>query len=236
MQAGSAQLRRVSACWSKRIVAPNQRTAPGRDRVTIDIAADILLSGSGSTVPLQNGDVVRVFPISERVRNRITVSGNVNLPGPQGLTPGMTLSQALREKVGPKSDTYLGEVLITRLRSDSSRVQLRATLADTIGNVINDLALQEDDEIMVYSLTTFRANRYVAIGGAVNKGGRFPYREGMRLRDLVLLANGVQESAWLVEAEIAGFRRLATVGALRRRFVYHWTRHIFLPAGRTATT
>jgi polysaccharide export outer membrane protein len=186
----------------ERIVAPDQRREPGRDRITIEIAADVLLAGTGAAVPLQNGDVVRVFPISERVRNRIIVAGNVNQPGAQGLTPGMKLSDALR-KVGLKSDTYLGEVLVTRLRSDSTRVQLRAALADTTGRVINDLPLQEDDEITVYSLTTFRPDRYVAIGGAVKDGGRFPFREGMTLRDLVLLANGVQESAWLKEAEIA---------------------------------
>ncbi|MDB4891908.1 MAG: polysaccharide export protein [Gemmatimonadetes bacterium] len=185
-----------------RIVAPDQRRGPGRDRITIEVSADVLLAGTGAAVPLQNGDVVRVFPISERVRNRIVVGGNVNQPGAQGLTPGMRLSDALR-KVGLKSDTYLGEVLVTRLRSDSTRVQLRAVLADTTGRVIDDLPLQEDDEITVYSLTTFRPSRYVAIGGAVNSGGRFPYREGMTLRDLVLLANGVQESAWLKEAEIA---------------------------------
>ena len=187
----------------ERIVAPDQRREQGRDRITIDVAADVLLAGTGSAVPLQNGDVVRVFPISDRVRNRVAVSGNVNQPGAQGLTAGMKLSDALRKAGGVKSDTYLGEVLITRLRGDSTRTQLRAVLADTTGRVINDLVLQEDDEITVYSLTTFRPARFVAIGGAVNGGGRFPYREGMMLRDLVLLANGVQESAWLKEAEIA---------------------------------
>jgi polysaccharide biosynthesis/export protein len=186
----------------ERILPPEQRREPGRDRITIDVSSDVLLAGSGAAVPLQNGDVVRVFPISERVRNRIILSGNVNQPGAQGLTPGMKLSDALR-KVGLKSDTYLGEVLITRLRGDSTRAQLRAVLADTTGRVINDFPLQEDDEITVYSLTTFRPDRYVAIGGAVKDGGRFPFREGMTLRDLVLLANGVQESAWLKEAEIA---------------------------------
>jgi protein involved in polysaccharide export with SLBB domain len=43
----------------------------------------------------------------------------------------------------------------------------------------------------------------VAIAGAVRGGGRYTYRDGMTLRDLVLLAGGVQESADLQEAEIA---------------------------------
>ena len=115
----------------------------------------------------------------------------------------MRLSDALRKAGGVQPDTYLGEVLVSRLRSDSTRMQLRAALADTAGRVVNDFPLQEDDSIQVFSLATFRPERYVAIGGAVKNGGRFPYREGMTLRDLVLLANGVQESAYLREAEIA---------------------------------
>lgn len=187
----------------ERIVAPELRSAPGRDRITVDVASGVLVHGNGSAVSLQDGDVVRVFPIAERIRNRIVVSGNVYQPGLQGFTPGMKLSDALRKAGGLQPDTYLGEVLITRLRSDSTREQLRATLADTTGIVIDDLPLHEDDEITVYSLTTFRPARYVAIGGAVKRAGRFPYREGMTLRDLVLLANGVDESAYLREAEIA---------------------------------
>ncbi|HEY2027306.1 MAG TPA: SLBB domain-containing protein [Gemmatimonadaceae bacterium] len=187
----------------ERIVPPTERTVGGHDRVTVDVSSAQLLSATGPLVPLRNGDVVRSFPISARVRNRITVAGNVYQPGVQGLTPGMKLSDALRTAGGVQPDTYLGEVLVTRLRSDSTRMQLRATLADTTGAVVNDLPLQEDDSIQVFSLTTFRPNRYVAIGGAVKSGGRFPYRAGMTLRDLVLLANGVQESAYLREAEIA---------------------------------
>ena len=187
----------------ERIVPASERAVPGRDRVTIDVTSADLLSATGPMVALRNGDVVRVFPISARVRNRIAVAGDVYQPGPQALTPGLKLSDALRKAGGVQPDAYLGEVLISRLQSDSTRIQLRAALADTAGHVVNDLTLQEDDSIQVFSLTTFRPVRYVAIGGAVKNGGRFPYRAGMTLRDLVLLAGGVQESAYLREAEIA---------------------------------
>ena len=119
--------------------------------------------------------------------DRIVQGGNVVTPGPQGLRPGMTVSDALRA-ARLKPDTYLGEVLITRLLSDSSRVQLRAQLQDTSGTVVNDFPLQENDQIEVFSLTTFRPVRYVAAVGYVNKPGRYTFREGMTLLDLVLLA------------------------------------------------
>jgi polysaccharide biosynthesis/export protein len=69
--------------------------------------------------------------------------------------------------------------------------------------VVSDLALQEEDEIRVFSRSAFLPTRYVSVVGAVRNPGRVPYREGMTMRDLVLLAGGVTEDADLREAEIA---------------------------------
>jgi polysaccharide biosynthesis/export protein len=150
-----------------------------------------------------DGDVVRVLKVSDRIRNRVTVRGNVFTPGAVGLTTGMRLSEAIRKSGGLKPDTYLGQVLITRLNSDSTRTQLRAQLADTLGAVVNDPILMEEDEVRVFGRSEFRPVRYVAVTGAVRRSGRYPYREGMTVRDLVLLAGGLQESALLTEAEVA---------------------------------
>jgi polysaccharide biosynthesis/export protein len=184
----------------ERVLPPNQRSEDGRDRVTVDVDLE---SSAASQFRLAAGDVVHVFPVTERVRNTIFVRGNVWAPGRQGFTPGMKIADAIQAAGGPKPDVFLGRVLVSRLRPDSSRIQLRASLADSSGTVVNDFALQEDDVIELFSLTRFRPERYVSIGGAVRRGGRFPYREGMTMRDLVLMAGGLQESAYLREAEIA---------------------------------
>ena len=68
-----------------RILPPADRT-PGRARVTVDVDSPLLAAATGPAVPLQNGDVVRVFSVADRVRNRIFVEGNVFQPGAQGIT------------------------------------------------------------------------------------------------------------------------------------------------------
>ena len=176
---------------------------PGRARATIDVRVPAGRIEDLPAMPLLGGDEVRVLPIDERVRMRIRVDGHVWAPGPQGYRSGLTLSAALRAAGGLKPDAYLGQVAIRRLQSDSTRIQLRAMVRDTTGAVVEDLALQEDDEITVYSLTEFRPERYVAIGGSVKRSGRYPYRERMTIRDLVLEAGGLTEGAYLQEAEIA---------------------------------
>jgi polysaccharide biosynthesis/export protein len=187
----------------ERIVPPAQRAPGGRDRVITEIVSDAFMTGTGPSVAIEPGDVIRVFSVASRVRNRIQVSGDVWLPGSIGIAPGMRVSDALKLAGGVRPDVYLGQILITRTMPDSSRVQLRAALRDTTGAVINDLPLQEDDDIRVFSVSEFRPTRYVAINGAVRKSGQFPYREGMTVRDLVLLAGGLDQSAYLNAAEIA---------------------------------
>jgi polysaccharide biosynthesis/export protein len=200
-------------------ILPVEMRSPGRDRVVVDVTSEGAIDGRVAAVPMFAGDVVRVFPVASRVRNRVTVRGNVWSPGAQGIQPGATrLSDALRMAGGVKPDTYLGQVLVSRLRPDSTRVQLRATLVDTLGNVVNDFVVAEDDEIRVFSRSEFREPMYVAITGAVNRAGRFPYREGITVRDLVLLAGGLDQGALLTEAEIARLPQDRTGGRTAETF------------------
>ena len=198
MTGGFTELADQRRVFVERVLPAGQRTAEGRDRTVLEVS----MAGVSST-RTEAGDVIRAGAISDRVRGRVVVRGNVWSPGTIAVGAGMRLSDALRKAGGPKPDSYLGRVLITRLRSDSTRVQLRAALRDTTGAAIDDLALQDDDEVRVFSLTEFRPLRFVSIAGAVRKGGRFPYREGMTVRDLVLLGGGLDQSAFLNEAEVA---------------------------------
>ncbi|MEN9790482.1 MAG: hypothetical protein RLZZ63_140 [Gemmatimonadota bacterium] len=209
----------VSRVQIVRILPAVERIGSGRERVILDISAEGPSIEAFPNVEIRGGDELRIFPVTNRVRNRVTVEGHVWTPGPQAFATGMKLSDALRAAGGTQPDAYLGQVAITRLQPDSTRIQLRATLRDTTGAVVNDLALADDDVITVYSLTTFRPRRFVAIGGSVVRGGRYPFHEGMTLRDLVLAAGGMREGAWLREAEIARmpatFERGVTAQTLR---------------------
>jgi protein involved in polysaccharide export with SLBB domain len=208
----SALRRRIQI---NRILPPAQRGPNGRDRVVIDIGPEQLDSGAPQFA-VEAGDRVSVFGVAERRRSLVTVRGNVWQEGEVGYTPGMTLQDALRLAGGAKPDVYLDEILISRLDPDSTRFQLRAAFADSTGRLRENLALREDDDITIFSRTTFRPLRYVAVTGAVRKAGRIPYRQGMTLRDAILEADGVTEDALLTEAEIARVPDDRTGGTLAR--------------------
>jgi protein involved in polysaccharide export with SLBB domain len=82
------------------------------------------------------------------------------------------------------------------------------------GVVIPPLALEDGDSVVVDSVTGPDASLYVTIGGMVRKPGRYPWREGMTLKDLVLLARGPTVGAYLVEAEIGRLPEDRTGGQL----------------------
>ncbi len=186
-----------------RILPPDSAREGGRARIVIDLGADQFAGGVAPTFPMAQGDSVTIFEVAERVRGFVTVKGNVWVEGQVGFAPGLKLSEAIRLAGGPKPDVYLPQILVSRLRSDSTRVQLRSSFADSTGALTRDLALEEEDEIEVFSRTAFRAVRYISVVGAVRNPGRVSYREGMTVRDAVLLAGGVTEDAYLKEAEIA---------------------------------
>jgi protein involved in polysaccharide export with SLBB domain len=199
-----------------RILPPGTRGPGGNARVVVDVAADQLAGGVVPGVPMAPGDSVTVLAVADRVRGYVTVKGNVWVEGQVGFTPGMKLSDALRIAGGPKPDVYLERILISRTHEDSTRAQLRSAFADSTGRLTEDIMLQEEDEVRVFSRATFLAAPYVTIVGAVRNPGRIPYREGMTMRDVVLLADGVTEDADLSEAEIARRDAGEDPGALAR--------------------
>jgi polysaccharide export outer membrane protein len=197
-----------------RILPPDARGSGNRARVVVDVGPDQFAGGTVPAVPMASGDSVTVLAVPSRQRGYVTVKGNVWVEGEVGFTPGMKLSDAVRLAGGPKPDVYLDRILVSRTNDDSTRVQLRSAFADSTGRVKEDVILQDEDEIRVFSRGAFLPDRYVTIVGAVRNPGRVPYREGMTMRDLVLLANGVTEDADVTEAEIARRAEGADPGTL----------------------
>jgi polysaccharide export outer membrane protein len=197
-----------------RILGPESRPGAGRARVVVDVGPEQMAGGTVPAVPMSPGDSVTVLSIAERQRGYVTVKGNVWVEGQVGFHPGLKLSEAIKLAGGPKPDVYLDRILVSRTNEDSSRIQLRSSFADTTGRVANDLALQEEDEVLIFSRSAFLPVRYVTVTGAVRRPGRVPFREGMTMRDLVLLADGVTEDADLREAEIARRSTSSDPGAL----------------------
>ncbi len=99
--------------------------------------------------------------------------------------------------------------------SDPGRELLPGPRSQVVGPVvIPGLSVQDGDSVVVDTVRALGDQYYVSIVGAVNKGGVYPWREGMTLRDLMLLARGPGVGADLNEAEVARMPSDRTKGQL----------------------
>jgi polysaccharide export outer membrane protein len=198
----------------ERILPAGQREPGGLDRVAVDVDDLTAVMGGSATsrVRLEPDDRITVYPVASRVRSRVTLQGNVWRPGPYSITPGMTLSRLLAEAGGLKTDTYRDRAHIVRLMPDSTRRLIAVDLRPLVGpdgRAMPSVApgadpeLREFDEVTVFAATGFRPAREIAVFGAVQRPGSFAFRDSMTLRDAVILAGGLRDEAYLVEAELS---------------------------------
>lgn len=190
-----ADLRRVQI---DRILPPEQRR-PGVMRTLFDVNVVALADEEGELVPLEAGDKVYVFAVTEKRRNTVSIRGNVWQPGIYELAPDMRLSDLVDRAGGIKEDTYTGRAQIIRI--DPNDLSRRIVAASLSGG--EDPRLREYDEVIIYSVADFREPRYVTIYGAVGAPGVYEYRDDMTLRDLIMMAGGLEDAAYLLEAEVA---------------------------------
>src|SRR5213078_295621 len=211
-----AALQRVSVY---RTLPAAQRTPGLPPRTVIDVrlspvpvgdpvGRDAEIRGSVLVPPfaVEDGDSVVADSIPLRgARNFVDIKGNVYLPGRYGLDPGMRLSGLVKRAGGLRPATYAGRAHVERLNpADSTRFVLPVELpSDSTKRWKEDPELREYDIVTIYGRPQMRDAMYVAISGMVNEPGQYPWRAGMTLRDLVLMAHGPKIGAYLKEAEVA---------------------------------
>jgi polysaccharide biosynthesis/export protein len=182
-----------------RILPPSMRS-PGRDRTLLDVDLVVLLEREGEVIPLEDGDIVTLFTVSEERRNRVSVTGGVRRPGNYEWRPGMTLADLVDRADGLDEGAYVHRALVYRLQQDRSRAMLRASLE---GPDPARLALADRDSVVVLREDSLRLPLTVTIQGFVKEPGEYPLAREMSLRDLVLAAGGFAEGANITMAEVA---------------------------------
>jgi len=154
---------------------------------------------------------------------RTEITGAVTRPAIYELRSGETLSDLLTASGGFRPNAQFKRIAIHRLlpaaeRSPGSPARAVVDVALTAGRrekgdvppgdglsgvSIPPLSLLDGDSVVVDSVSALAGQFYVAIAGMVKKPGVYAWRQGMTLRDLVLLARGPAIGADLREAEIA---------------------------------
>jgi polysaccharide biosynthesis/export protein len=185
-----------------RILPPNQRT-PGRYRTLIDV--DLTRLDTRADGRIEDGDVVHVFGVNDERRSRLWVEGGVRNPGLYEWYDGVTLWTLLNRADGLSESAYTPRAHILRLiEADGTRRLIRVSLErDAAGMPIHDVALADNDSIVILSRTELNTPEFVSISGYVKTPETYTFAEGMTLQDLILAAGGFTSGAYVLEAEIS---------------------------------
>lgn len=154
-----------------------------KDAVSLPTPQEIL-KGSAKAV-LQDGDEVLVQPGRDPSQKTVHVRGEVRFPGNYPWSEGVSAGAVLQMAGGPGKEAYLGRGVVERTENNGLRSQLRVTL-----DPASSLPLQPLDTITVYHRGKLLFQDSVTVSGAVRKPGKFAYRNGMTVKDLILQAGG----------------------------------------------
>ncbi len=156
-------------------------------------------------IPLQDGDIVKVFPIVPLVTNVVVLQGNVRRPGEYEWRRGMRAKDILPHGDSLLPDTFLEYALVTRLVPPDNHQEYRSF---DLGAVLfrsdyqNNIHLEPYDVVTVFNKWDMVPKERVRVTGAVNRPGEFDFRPNMRLSDLLKLAGGLSKYAYGDKAEL----------------------------------
>jgi protein involved in polysaccharide export with SLBB domain len=151
---------------------------------------------------LRSGDRFFIDSVLTRFDNRVTISGAVFHPGDYALEEAMTIGDLIRKADGIKEDAALARGVIRRLQGDYTPSMISFSVADALSGKQN-LALQREDSVVIYSKLGLRELYQVKIDGEVNQPGQYMYADSMQLEDLILIAGGLKDAASIKHVEIA---------------------------------
>jgi protein involved in polysaccharide export with SLBB domain len=165
-----------------------------------------VLNENYSKFNLQNGDYIKADSILNRFSNRVAISGAVFHPGNYELTPGMMLSDLIKNADGLKEDAFMNRGLISRQKKDRSPENISFDINEVLQGR-NDIPLRKEDRVQINTIFEMRETRSIEISGEIQKPAIIPFLENMTLGDLIFKAGGFKEGADLSVIEVT--RRLS---------------------------
>ncbi len=175
-------------------------------------AYDLLLHGVHKPMArIESGDTLLVPPVG----GEVTVKGMVRRPGIYELAEEKSLADVLQLAGGVLPSGTLRHVDVERVVAHENRTMLRLDLPETndaqgVNQALQQFQVQDGDQINISPILPY-AEKTVYLDGHVFHPGKYPYREGMKITDLIrsysdLLPEPSQRHAEIIRLEAPDFR------------------------------
>ena len=173
---------------------------------------DLLINGDKSKdAQLLPGDVIYVPPVGALV----AISGSVNVPAIFELRKDGTLADLIAWAGGLASTASGQKATVERIENRKTRKVAEFNL-DAAGTQTN---LRNGDVVTIYAIAP-RIDNAVTLRGNVAQPARFPWREGMRVKDLIPRVDAlISHHYWLRKNQTVGLDNAVSEVLRRNRAV-----------------
>jgi len=147
---------------------------------------DLLLHGVRSDLQrLQAGDTIRVPPLGPQVK----IDGMVRRPAVYELNGEKNLSAVLELAGGVLSSGTLRHVDVERIVAHQNRTMLRLDVPETndqqsVTQALDGFQIEDGDQIRISPIVPY-SDKTVFLDGHVFRPGKYAYREGMKVTDII---------------------------------------------------
>lgn len=149
----------------------------GNQVVTDFDVYDVLVKGDKSKdAILRPGDVIYIPPVGHQV----AIAGSVNLPGIYELRDATRIDEGILMAGGLSTTADASRAVLERIENRSTR-QVEEFALDSGGLA---RSLQDGDVLRIFPVSP-RFENAVTVRGNVAQPGRYPWRDGMRICDLI---------------------------------------------------
>ena len=135
---------------------------------------------------LKDGDILEARPVTDNYINLVTIEGAVSVPGDYSLLNNESIDDLIF-KAGGFQDYALKErgYLIRKVDGVENEI-ISFNFSDS-----KDINLQPEDKIIISSKIDLNRKKTVLIEGEVFEPKEYPFYDGMRIIDLILISKGV---------------------------------------------
>jgi protein involved in polysaccharide export with SLBB domain len=182
-----------------------ERFDPNAGRIVSDLDLQLGKDDPASAgLQVMDRDMIKIFPVMQAMRQVVMLQGNVVRPGEYQYRKGMRMSDLLPSFTALLPDAYLEAAQIIRLLPPDFH---RETISVNLGKVLDgdpqeNIALQEQDTVKVFSRMDMVDKPTVAINGMVVNPGEYDYFPNMTIRDLVSASGSLKRNAFMDKAEL----------------------------------
>ena len=215
-----------------------ERVIPFEDRDDPMVVRDVFdynlaeVLRNDRNIALADGDVVTVFsipdasnPAAQRRVRSVAISGAVFSPGDYELSDSTrTIRDLIGVANGLNGDAFYEKVELYRLTDALSTEVVSLRLDEILDDVpTQNLVLQPQDSIHIFSKHALVDKAYVKISGQVKNAGQYELLENMTVLDLLFKGGGLADTEYLkkVFRDRADLFRVSSDGRTERIIPFH---------------